>query len=149
MSNLRWSNEVSAVVDENDTIVYVVSSEVGAMIVGYQRQMDVIRTQTTVSARQVALIADLRAALTDAQAAAAVADGKLAEATRLLEAAHDRIAELEQCFDSERQRHHLRYARIPMLMARIAELEAQLAVALTTIEAATSDGALYAEGCAP
>lgn len=37
-----------------------------------------------------------------------------------------RIAELEQCFDSERQRHHDTGARIPPLMARIAELEAAL-----------------------
>lgn len=37
-----------------------------------------------------------------------------------------RIAELEQCFDSERQRHHDTGARIPPLMARIAELAAAL-----------------------
>lgn len=45
-----------------------------------------------------------------------------------------RIAELEQCFDSERQRHHDTGARIPPLMARIAELEAQLSEAQLFVE---------------
>jgi hypothetical protein len=36
MDELRWSDEVSAVVNEEGTIVYAVSSEVGHMIVEYQ-----------------------------------------------------------------------------------------------------------------
>ena len=40
-------------------------------------------------------------------------------------------------------------AVIAQQKARIAELEAQLAATLATIEAATCDGALYADGCKP
>lgn len=48
-----------------------------------------------------------------------------------------------------------RSAEIAQLARRVAELEAQLSAALATIEQAcgqaepTSDGRLYAEGCAP
>lgn len=67
MGELRWSDEVSAVVNEEGTIMYAVSSEVGHMIVEYQRlkfmnerQMEVIQEQAIVIGRQVAMIQELR-----------------------------------------------------------------------------------------
>jgi len=70
MYELRWSDEVSAVVNEEGTIMYAVSSEVGQMIVEYQRlkfmnarQMEVIQEQSVVIGRQVAKITELQSAL--------------------------------------------------------------------------------------
>lgn len=67
MPELRWSDEASAVVNEEGTIMYAVSSEVGHMIVEYQRlkfmntrQAEVIREQSVVIGRQVAMIQELR-----------------------------------------------------------------------------------------
>lgn len=114
-------------------------------------------------------------------------EAKLAEATRLLEAADQRIAVLEA--DHKKLAHdqialakilseygidhsgfRQQAPRVQILVARareharqrieeikkrkaadkrIAELEAQLAATLTPTEAATHDGALYAEGCQP
>lgn len=164
MSNLRWSNEVNAVVDENDTIAYVVSAEAGAMIVGYQQATALAEQRHQLLGQRNTQIGVLQTRVAAMQDTINQQRAELAEASELLEQAEKRITELEQCFDSERQRHHETGARIPVLMARIAELEAQLSATLRTIESAAwcdrcnlpadhcrenHDGRVYAEECAP
>ncbi len=94
MSNLRWSDDVSAVVDENDTIVYVVSAEVGAMIVGYQQakalaeqRLEMVRQRNT----QIGVLQNRVVAMQDTinQQRA-----ELASAAELMEQADKRIDEL-------------------------------------------------------
>lgn len=70
-------------------------------------------------------------------------------ANEALQYSAKRIAELEA--DYQKQYNmvtgSVQYAK--SLERRITELEAQLAAALATIDRATTDGELYAEGCKP
>lgn len=108
---------------------------------GIQEQT-VIPVMATMRDEYERVIADLAGALANAQEVAseqsrlrALTEGKLAEATLLIERADTSIVELDSWLSAA--------------LARIIERERQLAATLTTIEAAASDGRLYAEGCKP
>ncbi len=85
------------------------------------------------------IVIELNAALAAQHDLIAKLKNELAEATHLLEQAHDRINLLEEAHNDSVERNAALAGTLAVRDQRIAELEAQLAAALATIEAAMKE----------